>query len=43
MLPAQLARAAGLSLLGAAPPLRALFMREGLRTGSGFGGLFSGK
>ena len=40
MLPAQFARAAGLSLLGAAAPLRAFFMREGLRTGSGFGGLF---
>lgn len=36
MLPAQLARAAGLALLDAAPPLRSLFMREGLRTGSGF-------
>jgi 2-octaprenyl-6-methoxyphenol hydroxylase len=40
MLPVQLARATGLSLLGSAPPLRALFMREGLRTGSGFGSLF---
>jgi 2-octaprenyl-6-methoxyphenol hydroxylase len=40
MLPVQLMRTAGLSLLGAAPPLRALFMREGLRTGSGFGSVF---
>lgn len=40
MLPAQLARAVGLALLDAAPPLRALFMREGLRGGSGFGALF---
>ena len=40
MLPVQLVRAAGLNLLGSAPPLRALFMREGLRTGSGFGSLF---
>lgn len=40
MLPTQLVRAAGLKLLGSAPPLRALFMREGLRTGSGFGSLF---
>ena len=38
--PAQIARAAGLGLLSAAPPLRALFMREGLRTGGGFAGLF---
>lgn len=42
MLPAQLLRTAGLSLLGAIAPLRALFMREGLRTGSGFGNLFQG-
>lgn len=42
MLPVQLARSAGLSLLDAAPPLRAFFMREGLRTGSGFGSLFGG-
>ncbi|MGE0283967.1 MAG: UbiH/UbiF family hydroxylase, partial [Rhizobiaceae bacterium] len=32
---------AGLSALGALAPLRALFMREGLRTGSGLRGLFS--
>ena len=36
MLPAQMARSAGLSVLGALPPLRAFFMREGLRPGSGF-------
>lgn len=39
MLPAQAARAAGLSLLRTAPPLRAFFMREGLRTGGGLSGL----
>ncbi len=39
MLPAQAARAAGLSLLRTAPPLRAFFMREGLRTGGGIAGL----
>jgi 2-octaprenyl-6-methoxyphenol hydroxylase len=41
-LPAQIARSAGLSLLGSLAPLRALFMREGLRTGSGFASLFGG-
>lgn len=41
MLPAQAVRAAGLGLLGALPPLRALFMREGLRTGAGFARLFN--
>lgn len=39
MLPAQAARAAGLSLLRVTPPLRAFFMREGLRTGGGLAGL----
>ena len=39
MLPAQAARAAGLSLMRIAPPLRAFFMREGLRTGGGLAGL----
>jgi 2-octaprenyl-6-methoxyphenol hydroxylase len=39
MLPAQAARAAGLSLLRVAPPLRAFFMREGLRTGGGVASL----
>ena len=41
MLPMQIVRTAGLSLLDRAAPLRALFMREGLRTGSGFGSLFA--
>jgi len=36
MLPAQLARAAGLAALDAFAPLRGFFMREGLRPGSGF-------
>lgn len=35
MLPAQIVRSAGLGVLGAFGPLRALFMREGLRPGSG--------
>ncbi|MFC5586078.1 UbiH/UbiF family hydroxylase [Nitratireductor kimnyeongensis] len=34
--PAQIARSAGLSVIGSIPPLRALFMREGMRPGSGF-------
>ncbi len=42
MLPAQLARSAGLGLLDAFAPVRAFFMREGLRPGSGFSSLFSG-
>ena len=42
MLPTQAARSLGLSLLERTPPLRALFMREGLRTGSGVGSLFRG-
>jgi 2-octaprenyl-6-methoxyphenol hydroxylase len=41
LLPAQLARSAGLGALGAFAPLRALFMREGLRPGSGFSSFFS--
>ena len=36
MLPAQLARSAGLGIVGGFAPLRALFMREGLQPGSGF-------
>ncbi len=36
MLPAQLARSAGLGILGALSPLRAFFMREGMQPGSGF-------
>lgn len=35
-LPAQIARSVGLTLLGSVTPLRAFFMREGLRPGSGF-------
>jgi 2-octaprenyl-6-methoxyphenol hydroxylase len=35
-LPVQMARAVGLAMLDMAPPLRGLFMREGLRPGSGF-------
>lgn len=42
-LPAQAVRAAGLSLLRVTPPLRAFFMREGLRTGTGFASLLAGK
>ncbi len=41
MLPAQMARSAGLGLLGSFAPLRAFFMREGLRPGSGFASLAS--
>lgn len=40
MLPVQFARTMGLGLLGALPPLRSFFMREGLRTGNGFKSLF---
>lgn len=35
LLPVQVARSAGLGLLKALPPVRALFMREGLQPGSG--------
>lgn len=41
MLPAQMARSAGLGILGSFAPLRALFMREGLRPGSGLSSLAS--
>jgi len=41
MLPAQLARGMGLSLLGALSPLRAFFMREGLTPGTGLPGMLS--
>lgn len=41
MIPAQLARSAGLGMLGAFAPLRALFMREGLQPGSGLALAFS--
>lgn len=43
LLPAQLARAAGLSLLDGMAPLRSFFMREGLSTGSGFSALFGSR
>lgn len=39
-LPIQLARAAGLGLLGAVKPLRGVMMREGVRPGSGLASLF---
>jgi 2-octaprenyl-6-methoxyphenol hydroxylase len=42
MLPAQLARGAGLGVVGGFAPLRALFMREGLQPGSGFATMLSG-
>ena len=41
MLPAQLARSAGLGVVGGFAPIRALFMREGLQPGSGFAKAFS--
>jgi 2-octaprenyl-6-methoxyphenol hydroxylase len=40
-LPAQMLRAAGLAVLDMAPPLRSLFMREGMRPGSGLSAVFS--
>jgi 2-octaprenyl-6-methoxyphenol hydroxylase len=40
-LPAQMLRAAGLAVLDLAPPLRGLFMREGMRPGSGLSAVFS--
>nr|WP_210325013.1 UbiH/UbiF family hydroxylase [Mesorhizobium silamurunense] len=42
MLPAQLARSAGLNVLDSFAPLRAFFMREGLRPGGGFRALAGG-
>ncbi len=36
-LPTQMLRATGLAMLDIAPPLRGLFMREGMRPGSGIG------
>ncbi|MER9892708.1 UbiH/UbiF family hydroxylase [Mesorhizobium sp. M0119] len=42
MLPAQLVRSAGLGALEGFAPLRAFFMREGLRPGSGFAAFFGG-
>jgi len=41
MLPAQLARSAGLGLLGRIAPLRAFLIREGLQPGSGFASILS--
>lgn len=41
MLPAQLARSAGLNVLGGFSPVRAFFMREGLKPGSGFSSIAS--
>jgi 2-octaprenyl-6-methoxyphenol hydroxylase len=42
LLPAQMARSAGLGMLGALSPLRAFFMREGLQPGSGFAAMSGG-
>ena len=42
LLPAQAARAAGLAALAAFAPLRTVFMREGLRPGSGLAALAGG-
>jgi 2-octaprenyl-6-methoxyphenol hydroxylase len=39
--PSQLLRSASLALVGSVPPLRNLFMREGMRPGSGFRSIFS--
>ncbi len=41
IIPAQLARSAALTILGGFAPLRALFMREGLRPGSGLRSVLS--
>ena len=41
MLPAQMARSAGLGLLGALAPVRAFFMREGMQPGSGMARIVS--
>jgi len=43
LLPAQLARSAGLGLLAGIAPLRGFFMREGMQPGSGFARLASGR
>ncbi len=42
MLPAQLARSAGLGIVGGFAPLRAFLMREGLQPGSGVARAFAG-
>jgi 2-octaprenyl-6-methoxyphenol hydroxylase len=39
-LPVQCARAVGMGVLSSVPPLRSLFMREGMQPGSGFRSLF---
>jgi len=41
LLPAQLARSAGLGLLQTLSPVRGFFMREGMQPGSGFARMFS--
>lgn len=41
LLPAQIARSAGLAALSGISPLRGFFMREGMRPGSGFSALMS--
>ena len=41
MLPAQVARSAGLGMIGSFAPLRAFFMREGLKPGSGGASMLS--
>lgn len=41
LLPAQLARSAGLGMLKAVSPVRSFFMREGMQPGSGFARIFS--
>jgi 2-octaprenyl-6-methoxyphenol hydroxylase len=40
LLPAQVARMAGLSMMESIPPLRGFFMREGMAPGSGLRGLW---
>jgi 2-octaprenyl-6-methoxyphenol hydroxylase len=41
LLPAQLARAFGLAMIDLTPPLRGVFMREGMRPSTGLSSLFS--
>ena len=43
LLPAQIARSAGLGLLASIPPLRGFVMREGMQPGSGFMRMVSGR
>ncbi len=42
LLPAQIARSAGLGLMASIPPLRGFVMREGMQPGSGFARIASG-